>query len=129
MRFYDYQPNEVAAAADEATGMLPLDIATGTGRTASPLARRCRGRWRHPRRRSSGSTVRRDVKTAIEDRTDAAKKYKSAPGFAPAGQSTQMIVGDRAERRIIDTAQPEPVVQRRRSPDDVAVGGGTDALL
>ena len=26
MRFYDYQPNEVAAAADEATGMLPLDI-------------------------------------------------------------------------------------------------------
>ncbi len=28
-----------------------------------------------------------DVKTAIEDRTDAAKKYKSAPGFAPAGQS------------------------------------------
>lgn len=26
MRFYDYQPREVAAAADEATGMLPLDI-------------------------------------------------------------------------------------------------------
>jgi putative DNA modification/repair radical SAM protein len=26
MRFYDYQPGEVAAAADEATGMMPLDI-------------------------------------------------------------------------------------------------------
>ena len=26
MRFYDYQPHEVVAAADEATGMLPLDI-------------------------------------------------------------------------------------------------------
>ena len=26
MRFYDYQPHEVVAAADDATGMLPLDI-------------------------------------------------------------------------------------------------------
>lgn len=26
MRFYEYQPHEVVAAADEATGMLPLDI-------------------------------------------------------------------------------------------------------
>ncbi|WP_375397117.1 putative DNA modification/repair radical SAM protein [uncultured Sphingomonas sp.] len=26
MRFYDYTPDEVAAAADEATGMMPLDI-------------------------------------------------------------------------------------------------------
>ena len=26
MRFYDYRPDEVVAAADEATGMLPLDI-------------------------------------------------------------------------------------------------------
>ena len=34
-----------------------------------------------------------DVRTAIEDRTDARKRYKSAPNFAPAGQSTQMIVG------------------------------------
>ncbi|HEX8401599.1 MAG TPA: putative DNA modification/repair radical SAM protein [Allosphingosinicella sp.] len=33
------------------------------------------------------------VKHAIEDRKDARKRYKSAPGFAPAGQSTQMIVG------------------------------------
>ncbi|MFX6019335.1 radical SAM protein, partial [Acinetobacter baumannii] len=26
MRFYDYRPDEVVAAADPATGMLPLDI-------------------------------------------------------------------------------------------------------
>ena len=26
MRFYDFKPGEVAAAADDATGMLPLDI-------------------------------------------------------------------------------------------------------
>jgi putative DNA modification/repair radical SAM protein len=47
-----------------------------------------------------------DVKTAIEDRTDAAKKYKSAPGFAPAGQSTQMIVGADAatDRDIVGRA-------------------------
>ena len=35
----------------------------------------------------------RDMKGAIEDGKDAVKKYKSAPRFAPAGQSTQMIVG------------------------------------
>ncbi|MCE3519524.1 radical SAM protein, partial [Escherichia coli] len=35
----------------------------------------------------------RDVKGAILDSGDARKKYKSAPRFAPAGQSTQMIVG------------------------------------
>ena len=34
-----------------------------------------------------------DMKTSIEDGRDATKKYKSAPRFAPAGQSTQMIVG------------------------------------
>ncbi|WP_440978383.1 putative DNA modification/repair radical SAM protein [Sphingomonas pseudosanguinis] len=47
-----------------------------------------------------------DVKTAIEDRTDAAKKYRSAPGFAPAGQSTQMIVGADAatDRDIVGRA-------------------------
>ncbi|KQO51192.1 putative DNA modification/repair radical SAM protein [Sphingomonas sp. Leaf257] len=47
-----------------------------------------------------------DVKTAIEDRTDAVKKYKSAPGFAPAGQSTQMIVGADAatDRDIVGRA-------------------------
>jgi putative DNA modification/repair radical SAM protein len=34
-----------------------------------------------------------DVKGAIEDGKDARRKYRSAPKFAPAGQSTQMIVG------------------------------------
>ncbi|MDB5710162.1 MAG: putative modification/repair radical protein [Sphingomonas bacterium] len=33
------------------------------------------------------------MKTAILDTSDAKKRYKSAPRFAPAGQSTQMIVG------------------------------------
>ena len=33
------------------------------------------------------------MKTAITDTGDATKRYKSAPKFAPAGQSTQMIVG------------------------------------
>ncbi len=35
----------------------------------------------------------REVKASIVDARDATKKYKSAPSFAPAGQSTQMIVG------------------------------------
>src|SRR6187551_349226 len=34
-----------------------------------------------------------DLKGAIEDGQDARKHYRSAPKFAPAGQSTQMIVG------------------------------------
>ena len=34
-----------------------------------------------------------DTRTAIDDGEEAAAKYKSAPKFAPAGQSTQMIVG------------------------------------
>ena len=35
----------------------------------------------------------RDVKHAITENKDARKRFKSAPRFAPAGQSTQMIVG------------------------------------
>jgi len=35
----------------------------------------------------------RGMKTMIADARDAGKKYRSAPRFAPAGQSTQMIVG------------------------------------
>ncbi len=35
----------------------------------------------------------RDVKHAIVENKDARKRFKSAPRFAPAGQSTQMIVG------------------------------------
>jgi putative DNA modification/repair radical SAM protein len=34
-----------------------------------------------------------DTRSAIEDAGDAGKKFKSAPRYAPAGQSTQMIVG------------------------------------
>ena len=34
-----------------------------------------------------------DMKSSIADASDAAKRFKSAPAFAPAGQSTQMIVG------------------------------------
>ncbi|MCD2323646.1 putative DNA modification/repair radical SAM protein [Sphingomonas sp. IC-56] len=34
-----------------------------------------------------------DVRTAIDDGSDAKKRYKSAPRYAPGGQSTQMIVG------------------------------------
>lgn len=42
----------------------------------------------------------------IEDGHDARRKYKSAPRFAPAGQSTQMIVGADAadDRAIIEKA-------------------------
>ncbi|GAA4713469.1 putative DNA modification/repair radical SAM protein [Sphingomonas lutea] len=35
----------------------------------------------------------RDMKSSIVDARDARKRFKSAPRFAPAGQSTQMIVG------------------------------------
>jgi putative DNA modification/repair radical SAM protein len=35
----------------------------------------------------------KDLKGAILDHRDAKTRYRSAPGFAPAGQSTQMIVG------------------------------------
>ena len=34
-----------------------------------------------------------DMKASIIDARDATKKYRSAPRYAPAGQSTQMIVG------------------------------------
>ena len=47
-----------------------------------------------------------DLRSAIEDTADARKRYRSAPRFAPAGQSTQMIVGaDSAnDREIIGSA-------------------------
>ena len=35
----------------------------------------------------------RGMKAAIDDGHEARRKYKSAPRFAPAGQSTQMIIG------------------------------------
>ncbi|CAA9493338.1 MAG: Biotin synthase related domain containing protein [uncultured Sphingomonas sp.] len=46
-----------------------------------------------------------DMKASIADAGDAAKRFKSAPSFAPAGQSTQMIVG-------ADTASDADIVNR-----------------
>lgn len=47
----------------------------------------------------------RNVRSAIEDLGDARKRYKAAPRFAPAGQSTQMIVG-------ADAATDGDIIQR-----------------
>jgi putative DNA modification/repair radical SAM protein len=53
----------------------------------------------------SGDRIRTDMgvlKGAIDDGHDAMKRYRSAPRFAPGGQSTQMIVGaDGADDRTI----------------------------
>jgi putative DNA modification/repair radical SAM protein len=46
-----------------------------------------------------------EVKSAITEARDASKRFKSAPSFAPAGQSTQMIVG-------ADTADDREIVSR-----------------
>ena len=47
----------------------------------------------------------RDMKSSIADARDAGKRYRSAPTFAPAGQSTQMIVG-------ADAASDSDIVRR-----------------
>ncbi|CAN5362756.1 putative DNA modification/repair radical SAM protein [soil metagenome] len=47
----------------------------------------------------------RGMKAAIEDGADAKKRYRSAPRFAPSGQSTQMIVG-------ADAASDSDIVSR-----------------
>jgi putative DNA modification/repair radical SAM protein len=46
------------------------------------------------------------MKSNIAEAVDAAKRFKSAPKFAPAGQSTQMIVGadSASDRDIVATA-------------------------
>ena len=46
-----------------------------------------------------------DTRSAIDDGAEALRKYKSAPKFAPAGQSTQMIVG-------ADTANDGDIITR-----------------
>jgi putative DNA modification/repair radical SAM protein len=48
----------------------------------------------------------RDMKASIAEANDAAKRFKSAPKFAPAGQSTQMIVGadSATDREIVARA-------------------------
>jgi putative DNA modification/repair radical SAM protein len=48
-----------------------------------------------------------DMKASIVDARDATRKYKSAPRYAPAGQSTQMIVG-------ADAATDSDIVLRAR---------------
>ena len=48
-----------------------------------------------------------DTKAAILDGKDAKKRYKSAPKIAPAGQSTQMIVG-------ADAAKDSDIIHRAR---------------
>ncbi|MGF7151686.1 putative DNA modification/repair radical SAM protein [Sphingomonas zeicaulis] len=48
------------------------------------------------------------MKRAITDAGDASRRYKSAPRFAPAGQSTQMIVG-------ADAAHDGDIVRRASS--------------
>ena len=47
-----------------------------------------------------------NMKLSIEEGQDARKRFRSAPPFAPAGQSTQMIVGadEASDRDIIDRA-------------------------
>jgi len=45
------------------------------------------------------------MKSAIDERHDSKKRFKAAPDFAPAGQSTQMIVG-------ADSANDSAIVQR-----------------
>ena len=48
------------------------------------------------------------LRTAIEDTSDAQKHYRHAPRFAPAGQSTQMIIG-------ADGADDRAIIRRARS--------------
>jgi putative DNA modification/repair radical SAM protein len=48
------------------------------------------------------------LRTAIEDGADARRRYVHAPRFAPAGQSTQMIVG-------ADAADDRAIIQRASS--------------
>jgi len=47
-----------------------------------------------------------DIKTAIAETKDASRRFRNAPRFAPAGQSTQMIVGadDANDRQIVAKA-------------------------
>ncbi|MDB5719368.1 MAG: biotin synthase, partial [Sphingomonas bacterium] len=57
----------------------------------------------------SGTRIRgamQGLKTAIDDGKDATKHYRSVPRFAPAGQSTQMIVGadSASDGEIVATA-------------------------
>lgn len=54
------------------------------------------------------------MKAAIADAGDAKARYKSAPGFAPAGQSTQMIVGADAASDVAIVARAATLYDRFR---------------
>ena len=49
-----------------------------------------------------------DMRASMEDMGDARRRYRHAPRFAPAGQSTQMIVG-------ADDADDRTIIRRARS--------------
>ncbi|MBD3760884.1 putative DNA modification/repair radical SAM protein [Rhizorhabdus sp.] len=93
----DADPELIAAAgrhADRISINIELPTAAGLKRLAPE---------------KSGDTIRASMagmKTAIDDGADASRRYRSAPRFAPAGQSTQMIVGADAanDRDIVATA-------------------------
>jgi putative DNA modification/repair radical SAM protein len=71
-----------------------------------------------------------EMNSAIVDTRDAARRFKSAPTFAPAGQSTQMIVGaDGADdRAIIGRVQPDPRRQRGAAVEAPAADARAPAL-
>jgi putative DNA modification/repair radical SAM protein len=55
-----------------------------------------------------------DMKSAIVEGGDARKRFKSAPAFAPAGQSTQMIVGADAASDAAIVGRAETLYERFR---------------
>ncbi|CAE1299873.1 unnamed protein product [Acanthosepion pharaonis] len=66
-----------------------------------------------------------DSRSASASRTGTADARASAADVAAAAAAGG--IGDRAERRIIDAAQTETIIERRGAPDDIAVGGGIGA--
>ncbi|MDF2639429.1 MAG: putative modification/repair radical protein [Novosphingobium lindaniclasticum] len=93
----DADPELVAAAgrhADRVSINVELPTASGLQRLAPEKSQ--------SRIEGAMGTMR----SAIEDGADARKRFRSAPSFAPAGQSTQMIVGADAatDRDIVSRA-------------------------
>lgn len=55
-----------------------------------------------------------EIGTGIEDNRDARRRYRSAPVFAPAGQSTQMIVGADAAADVEILERSDTLYRRHR---------------
>ncbi len=55
-----------------------------------------------------------DMKVAIDDRHDARRKFRHAPRFAPAGQSTQMIIGADAANDLAILGTASSLYDRHR---------------